>query len=515
MITNAMRPTVALLGALLLAGCGKGSRSGADPQVATAAPPETATTDALLALATADTRFALVATARGLELGEAGAARLRAITAKTPALDWASSLVSKPLPGAELLAAGGHVRARGLAVFHRDAGEVFVFAVEDRARFVAARGGALGADGWDRVLELSCRAHADLYACSADRAGVEQLGTRSLREVAHAGGERGDVELVLAPDPTTGGLPFAGGVVALQLAPGQLVLHAHLSVTLPPTMAWLSKSPAPLGLTDVVGAAGLAFDGEQLARSLPDGAPIADLLPAIRGPLTMTIRPGEGLRGRLPIVDPAPLRALIQRCGSLTGPEIVGEVTADGCRLTVPGLPAPMEVRVLDQAVELAMVARPGPPGASPPLTGPGKAMLSRPWQVVAWGRGTLLGSPFLESGGAYGPIATLVGRLAELGLAIETAPDHVRIFAVIRTIDANPPDVVAALDRLLTKVAAGEASRDEVAAVAAAHPRSPFAQDLAAGELGPTLPTAMLGTLAAVAIPAFMDYQRRGKPVR
>ncbi|HVK77861.1 MAG TPA: hypothetical protein VM734_31360 [Kofleriaceae bacterium] len=499
-------PLVIALMSLTATACGKDRRTAPAPPPTGDPRVDTAVTDALLALATADTRVAVVASGRGLELAEAGLARLRALVAAEPALAPGFGPLLGPLPYTQLLAESGHVRARGLAWFNRAGGDVFVFAVEDRARFVAARGGTQDPDGWDTVGDLSCRPHGDRYACSSDRAGVEQLGSGSVGAAVAKVGARGDVEVVVqVPAVAT------TAAIVLQLDPGQIQAHAHVSAPVPPSIAAVAPAQvAPLGRDDVVGAAGIALDVDRLAETVGSETPVGRLFRSLSPQLTLTVRPGERLRGRTALRDPAPLRALMTRCAGRLTSVIVAEPLPSGCRLNIDGFPAAIDVRVADDAVELSMPPAAGAP-AAPPLTAAGAILLGRPWHVVTWGRGTVLAGPTVAQAGANPVMLALLARLAELGLGVHVGPDHLRLFVVIRTIDANPPEVVKDLDGALAGIDRGIA-RDDIAAIAARHPSSPFALDLQAGELGPTLPAAVAGMVAAVALPAFVDYQQRGR---
>ncbi len=118
--------------------------------------------------------------------------------------------------------------------------------------------------------------------------------------------------------------------------------------------------------------------------------------------------------------------------------------------------------------------------------------------------------------GGALGGEAMMVIRamtvINEVGLAVRTDGDTLRFVGSIRTLFANPDDVVA---KILAIPPADIASGGAVAAasqVATGSPGSPFAQDHAAGGGGLMVPAAMVGMAAAIVIPMFMDSMKKAK---
>jgi Tfp pilus assembly major pilin PilA len=99
-----------------------------------------------------------------------------------------------------------------------------------------------------------------------------------------------------------------------------------------------------------------------------------------------------------------------------------------------------------------------------------------------------------------------------ELGFGIRVDGDTVRMLASVRTAMSNPDDVIAKLlkippDDIITGQAAATAKQ-----IATASPSSPFAADYKAGVGGIMVPTAVIGVIAAVAIPAYMDYMKKSK---
>ena len=96
--------------------------------------------------------------------------------------------------------------------------------------------------------------------------------------------------------------------------------------------------------------------------------------------------------------------------------------------------------------------------------------------------------------------------------IGVRADGDTLRFLVSFRTAWSNPDDVVAklmAIDPQTVLAGKGAATAKEIAA---AHPGSPFAADYKAGLSGVMIPTAAVGILAAVAVPAFMDYMKKSK---
>ena len=75
-----------------------------------------------------------------------------------------------------------------------------------------------------------------------------------------------------------------------------------------------------------------------------------------------------------------------------------------------------------------------------------------------------------------------------------------------------NPAEVIDGFEKAMPDVVAGtESGRMALAALAKAHPRTPFGDDYHAGSAG-MMPAAFFAVLPAVAIPAFMKYIKKSK---
>jgi type II secretory pathway pseudopilin PulG len=158
----------------------------------------------------------------------------------------------------------------------------------------------------------------------------------------------------------------------------------------------------------------------------------------------------------------------------------------------------------------------------------PGRApfareVLSGGWLFAAWGQGTLAGAPIVgdpkqvEAALKSEPIAGLalwsVYHLSEFGVAGKVSDDGVHGLMRVRTLWANPDNLVAAAEEKILQLARGDTSAvNALAEVAKKFPGTPFARDVEAGAGGLMAPVAVVGVIAAVSIPAFVKYQRKSE---
>jgi hypothetical protein len=124
------------------------------------------------------------------------------------------------------------------------------------------------------------------------------------------------------------------------------------------------------------------------------------------------------------------------------------------------------------------------------------------------WGRGAVLhglvgpGAP-AGSGVSMAPFFSL----SELGFGVRVGDHGIDAMLGVRTIWDDPEDVVVAIEPVIAKAVRGEDITDDVKAVAAKFPASPYAADVRAGEVGYTIPVAFIGMAAAIVLPVLMDY--------
>jgi type II secretory pathway pseudopilin PulG len=156
------------------------------------------------------------------------------------------------------------------------------------------------------------------------------------------------------------------------------------------------------------------------------------------------------------------------------------------------------------------------PSTVSVPTTALGREIAAGEWALAAWGRGSVLAMPPLPPLGNL-PVEALLGvrsmiALNELGLAMRADGDTLRMILGVRTAWSNPDDVFGKLAAIPAEdVLSGKANQTGKA-IADASPQSPFAADFKAGLGGVMGIAAIGGTLAALAVPAFIDYTRKAR---
>jgi hypothetical protein len=167
----------------------------------------------------------------------------------------------------------------------------------------------------------------------------------------------------------------------------------------------------------------------------------------------------------------------------------------------------------------------PTPLGVAAPMTAIGAELAKDEWSMVFWGRGTSLAAGFSlasaldkvdssDPADHFGPAtgARVLAMLNEVGLGLAIDADRAHFVLAVRTAWANPDDVVAKLSAIDTKDILDGRARAAAQAVADGAPSSPFAADFRAGTAGAVVSMLPLGALAAVAIPAFLDYMKKTK---
>jgi hypothetical protein len=94
-----------------------------------------------------------------------------------------------------------------------------------------------------------------------------------------------------------------------------------------------------------------------------------------------------------------------------------------------------------------------------------------------------------------------------ELGAAAKVEPTGVQFRVALRTVFANPPDVVATYVGVSgNDIVTGKATATGQT-LASTAPSSPFAADFAAGQGGLMVPAAAIGLVTAVIVPAISRY--------
>jgi type IV pilus assembly protein PilA len=246
----------------------------------------------------------------------------------------------------------------------------------------------------------------------------------------------------------------------------------------------------------------------------------ADLAHSIGGPLSVSIAAGElSIDARIPLKDTAPAKKVIAHCTDIAALAMIGaKLDGDACHVPVPQYNFAIDLWVDGKELRIG-TKNAAAPSHTAPASAIGAEIANNSWQVAFWGHGTLLApSTFaLPTAGVLPDEAVLAIRamimLNEVGIGVTLEGDSVRFVTAVRTAWANPDDVVAKITAVpADDVISGKAG-DRGKAIADAAPGSPFAADYQAGSQGVMIQVAAIGVLAAVAVPAFLDYMKKSKP--
>ncbi len=513
---------IVVLGALA-GGCKKDSSS----QATTGAPASTAEADALWAMAPEGATIAIVASPRAVAMAEHAWLDVRALMSTAPELAAVNAMLGNELSQAlgkpdVTLADVGLTPTKGGGFFVTPGGGgIAIVPVGDRDKFLLATHGTKGADG-DKVGKATCKTISDTYVCASAADVFDKIGKGTkLKAGLDPVGTRGDVEVV-ASIPIPGGQATIAGV--FQLSRGTVVARAVVSGIPGAMTAQLggaqTKARGDLDKTAGFGIITLA----PLVAGLPPmplvgGVTLADMAHSLGGPVTLQIPPGAPeLDIRIPLTDPKPATTLVEHCTEIPPLAAAGATFSDGaCHVTVPSIGYVLDLWVDGKDLRIGKKGA-ASGGIAVPMTTIGKELATTEAAFAFWGRGTLYGQaigtmPKLPAV----PMELLMGirglsMLNELGGAVKIEGDKVKITYVLRTVWSNPDDVVAKLVAIKPETFLAGTAAEAAKAIAEGAPSSPFAADFKAGTGGLMAPMAVIGMAAAVAIPAFMDYMKKGK---
>ncbi len=490
---------------LLVAACGKSSTTDSNLT-------STRDADALWALCPDSATSGFVVTPRALEHVEAALVEIQRFVATAPELAPIKGQLESAIRGQlgapfTNLEEVGIDRKKGIAMFDAPGGGVVVVPLADREK-LAKLSIPVGADP-NKIGELTCKTINNNYACSKNLPLLEQIGKGTVPAQIARVGTRGDIEL-LVKEPLELG-------VTVRIDRGMAV--ARGAVVAPPVviekLVGASKPRAPQGQT----SAFIVATVESLLETMPDGPLLEDLtlselLKTVNGPVTITIAPGTTLPDvRVPLSTTAPAQKVIDNCATVVPAEMLSAQQQPGvCRVDIATYNVELDIWI--DGSELRAGNKAGAPTAkSVPMTDLGREIANGTWTLAFWGRGTMFGTPRIEAlaAGMQEQAALMFRALAllsELGLAVRLDGDVAHFVAGGRLIWANPPAVA---DKLLAIPARDIVSGDtaSVDAIAKSAPASPFAADYASGQGGLMVPTALIGVVASIAVPAFMSYMR------
>ncbi|NVB80326.1 MAG: hypothetical protein HOV81_18175 [Kofleriaceae bacterium] len=473
--------------------------------------PSSADQDKLWALAPADTVLGVVVSPAGVARVEGATQVLGTFFKSVPELAPFQVALDRLIPpdtfGAALSGVS-HDQGFALFVVHGFNGTVLIVPLAARATFLAAAKGTQGKDGIDTIGTTTCKSVKGVYACSPERALLDRLGSGNgelKKRVVELAGRRGDIELAgvipMAPNP-----PFAA---AVQLDRGAFTVHGAVSGA-PEHLKKLLVNATPPTRPNTVGFAIVNFKPFLAgipSTQLAPGVDAADLARSIDGALSMTIGAGEKwFDARMQLNDTGPMQRFVDQCNKIAPLSTLGASVADHtCHVSLPQLKAvPVDVWIEGKEVRV------GKKGAKPSasrvaMTPIGKEMAGESWILAAYGRGIPFAGGWVSET-AFPPQSTPMLRLMmlvnELGLGVRMDGDKLQVVFSVRTIFANPDDVVrkfVALDPLelvngkalpaLTKIADGAK-------------QSPLAGDVKSGLRGVVLPMAVVAGIAGYVVP-------------
>ncbi|MEO8846320.1 MAG: hypothetical protein ABI591_26880 [Kofleriaceae bacterium] len=495
-------------------------------------PASTAEVDALWKLAPEGAVIGAVASPQAMQMAEHGYSDvtkfLGAIPEVAPALAKLAADMKRDL-GTDLLtfdAIGMSSKKGGIALFMTsDKRGLMVLPVADRDKFLKAIHGTKGdqVDTFARDKTV-CETTHGVYVCASDKAMFDLIGKGKLD--AGDANARGDLELAAKDFAPTGDLKVNLAIVG-QLARGQVTFRGVVSGF---PMGPLAKFGAP-GKPHLEGdrttGFAVAYVKQFIAMapfpSSPQigGVSPADVAKTIDDPITMTAQ-SSTIELQVPLSDVGPMKTMLEHCAELGA--AVGAKLVDGaCEMTVPNLPGvPIDVWIEGKALHVGQ--KHAAKGESIELSPLGKELASSAWHYAFYGRGSILAStPAIWDNwrGAqqlipqdmtlimHGMVRALT-MINEVGVGMRAEDGKVRFVFGLRTGWANSDEVVAKLAAINPDdVIAGKGPE---LAKSLAPAGSPLANDLKAGYPGLMAPSAFVGVLAAVAVPAFMDYMKKAK---
>ncbi len=513
-----MRATWFVVMAATVVACKKESPSKAGT------PASAAAVDALWALAPAGTEVGVVASPRALGLLDAAKTRLLENVATMPEAKQLKDMIDEGLMetfgSTDLdLAAHGLSVEKGAALFATKDGKVNVLPVVDRNKFIAWVKGTKNGDV-DTFADLTCKTVQGVYACAHPASLLDGVGKRGLADRPKLIGVRGDVEVAGAFPGPNGTIPFA---MAVKLERGAATVDLAIRGVKDLMPMELSRGAKPRVDEHTTGF-GVFELGNLLTRVPPvplvPGVTAADLAHIVAGPLTMQTEAGSTvIDARIPLSDPAPARAFVEQCTAFPPLQQLGATAQDGvCHVAVPQLLTELDAWVEGKELRIGKRGAPAAVTTRVTLSPIARELAGQPWAMLFYGRGTIFAVPQLPPMpvGDLPDMAAYFVRtfslLNELGIGARMDNDTMRVALVVRTAWANPDDVIAKLRTIpMEDVITGKAN-EAAKAIAAAAKGSPFAEDMEAGFTGLMMPTAALGMMGAVAIPAFMQYMKKSK---
>jgi len=483
------------------------------------APASTAELDALWAKAPEGAVGGMVMSSRAIAMLDHGWHDVYALLKTFPQFaqadaEMTANLAKVGLTPAFTLTDLGLAAGKGVAMFGTPTDQVLLLPVADRDKFVALVKGKRGGDT-DQLDDLTCKSIDGWYACATKVALLDTLGKGSVRAKLDAVKARGDIEGVLD-------VPEVKAAGVIQIERGQFVMRGVVNGVPADVTKMLGTPVKPRA--DLDHSSGFAVVNiEPMLKEVPpfpivDGVTAADLAHGINGPVSVTMAAGAlAMDARVPLKDVAPFQKVVEHCAEIPPLAMIGAKVEHGaCHIPVPQYNFAFDAWI--DGSELHVGTKGGSFSGSAPVSAIGAEIAGGEWHLAFWGHGTLLAeNPFkLPDIGVLPDEASMAIKamllMNEVGIAVKLDGDSVRFITSFRTAWANPDDVVGKIMKVPAEdVLAGKAG-DTGKAIADASPSSPFAADYKAGTQGVMIPVAAIGVIAAVAVPAFLDYMKKSK---
>ena len=548
------------------AGCKKESSSGGGGGGMGGEPIAAASTDPLWKFAPADATVAAVVADGVLEpLYGGGLVALAALEKAPGGAEIAGTIrqraktpVGDVLDRATLDGLGVDLK-KGAAFFESESAKVAVLPVGDPARF-AAKLGAPIENGVVHLGPMTCKDVSGRFVCGDSQAALDAAakGTGGSLVASWPREMRGHAEVfVSAARMKDNDIPLAepGGVrVSAVLEKGAFTARVHVvgKPTGPLAAARSGKLSLAAGVADLqpsglitINAAellkmALAKAGDPPDKPLPGGVTPKELMSAPSGEMIGYALPGQPLRGigKIGLTNAAPVKKLLSACAEFAAaapPGVTIKKNGEKCAVSVDpsamGAPMPgmqtvsVEAWVEPNALVIGLGQYAAKSDVKPGLAPFAREILDGSWLFAAWGAGTPAGAPLmmdpaqLKAAFQSEPMAGLalwaIYHLNELGVAGRVADDGIHGLMRVRTLWANPDEVVSAVEAKIAALIGGDAgAAAAMTELARKFPGTPFARDVQAGAGGVVAPMAVVGILAAVSIPAFMKYQKRSESI-
>jgi type II secretory pathway pseudopilin PulG len=486
------------------------------------APSSTSELDALWAVGPSEPMIGVVLSPRGTGQLERAVQQIDAAMAASPDLAYLHQQVTAGVAqltgGALQLASLGLASDQGAAYFMLSKREhAAVLPVANRDTLMAKLHGTKGKDE-DQIAGTMCKPIGPHYVCVSDPGVFAKLGHGGVPAAVHAVGTRGDLELVVQHIPDA---PELASV--LQFEHGSVVMRGNVR-QLPPEVAKYMGTPAAPPANAATAAGFGVIEFRPLLADMPaipvvGGVTAADLAKSIAGPMTFTVPAGTtAFDAQVPLSDPTAMKTVIDQCANIPALQELQVIASPGaCHIPVPQNSVTVDVRLDGKTLHFSTK------GAGEPTTlaatGIGKLIGDGKWVFGTYGRGTVFTAdlnavqPMIAlAGDAFRQVLRGMSVFSEGGFGVSKDGDTVHFVVGLRTIWSNPDDVVKQILAISPAQVIANQSTAAAEQIAAASPDSPFAQDLKAGVGGGYAFTPVVGILAAVAIPAFMDYTKRSK---